>query len=45
MVKQKYSFEKVLEDINVSIDIFQPNLTTKLSIEAAFEKLKDSNSV
>ena len=45
MVKQKYSFEKVLKDINVSIDIFQPNLTTKLSIEAAFEKLKDSNSV
>ena len=45
MVKQKYSFEKVLKDINVSLDIFQPNLTTKLSIEAAFEKLKDSNSV
>ena len=45
MVKQKYSFEKFLDNIDVSEDIFQPNLTTKLSIESALEKLKDNNSV
>lgn len=45
MVKKIFNFEKVLLDVDISKEIFQPNLTTKLSIEAALEKLKDNNSI
>lgn len=45
MVKNIYNFEKVLKDISVNEDIFKPNLTTKLSIEAALDELKIDSSI
>jgi len=45
MVENIYNFEKVLKDISVNEDIFKPNLTTKLSIEAALDELKNNSSI
>ena len=45
MDRNIFDFEKILEDIEVGDKIFKPNLTTKLSIEVAFEKLKDDINV
>ena len=45
MDRNIFDFEKILEDIKVGDKIFKPNLTTKLSIEVAFEKLKDDINV
>ena len=42
MVENLYNFEKVLKHISVNEDIFKPNLTTKLSIEAAQDELKNN---
>ena len=45
MVENLYNFEKVLKHISVNEDIFKPNLTTKLSIEAAQDELKNNFSI
>ena len=45
MVENLYNFEKVLKHISVNEDIFKPNLTTKLSIEAAQDELKNNISI
>tara|TARA_B100000989_G_C19524966_1_gene466258 strand:- start:1433 stop:2149 length:717 start_codon:yes stop_codon:yes gene_type:complete len=45
MVKDIFNFEKVLLDLDISREIFQPNLTTKLSIETALEKIKNNISI
>tara|TARA_A100001011_G_scaffold392105_1_gene478936 strand:+ start:301 stop:1044 length:744 start_codon:yes stop_codon:yes gene_type:complete len=45
MVRYIYNFESILKDIDLDKEIFQPNLTTQLSIETALEKLKDDNSI
>ena len=45
MIENIYNFEKVLKDINVNKDIFRPYLTTKLSIEAAQDELKNNSSI
>ena len=38
MGKDIFNFEKTLLDLEIRGEIFQPNLTTKLSIETAIEK-------
>ena len=45
MVENLYNFEKVLKHISVNEDICKPNLTTKLSIEAAQDELKNNISI
>tara|TARA_B100000242_G_C42994618_1_gene461861 strand:- start:475 stop:1191 length:717 start_codon:yes stop_codon:yes gene_type:complete len=45
MVREIFNFEKVLKNLDFNQKIFQPNLTTKLSIETALEKIKNNDSV
>ena len=45
MGKDIFNFEKTLLDLEIRGEIFQPNLTTKLSIETAIEKIKNNITI
>jgi len=45
MNNQSFNFDKLVENINLDKNIFQPNLTSQLSIETAISEIRDNFKV
>ena len=45
MVNRNFDFDKLVENISLDKNIFQPNLTSQLSIETAFSEIQNNSKV
>ena len=45
MVNENFNFDKLVENINLDKNIFQPNLTSQLSIQTALSEIQNNSKV